>query len=296
MKKIAFVAQPEYFRSTYGKDLDNLYIIKEVKTLFDVPWYYYSDLIEFNPDIAFFFGAPQFYPGELLKKIKGIKVALSCEPIPFYLNGRLYKSQDRLHRFASLKSSKNRYDKFYHFCKQSIPFLIEQGFKVNGEFIFPVATETYRPINNEKRYDLFFSGRETAHRMSYLAILQRDYKTMHLGYGIYGKEYARLISQCKIGLNLHIDNLPSFEQRVQNMMACGIMVLSERLLQNDFFIPGKDYIEFKNKKDFWEKFIYYLHHDGERELIARNGLKTIRDKLSSIVCFERFIDDILKSG
>ena len=293
--KIAFVGQPEFFRCTYENDLQMLYTVKEFKLIFNAPWYYYVDLVEFSPDITFFFG-PQFYPEELLKKLKGIKIGLSSEPIPFYLNGKLYKSRDRLYRFNSLKNVKNKYDKFYHFCKQSIPFLIEQGFKVDGEFVFPVATDSYKPINYQKQYDVFFSGRETEHRMSYLGILLRDYKAIHIGYGIYGEEYVRLISRCKIGLNIHVDNLPSLEHRVQNMMACGIMVMSETLLPNDFFTPGKDYVEFRNKKDFWGKFIYHLNQDSERELIAKNGLKTVREKLNSVTCFKKLIDDILKTG
>lgn len=292
MKKIAFVGHPEYFRCLYETDLDNLYEVREYRIIYDAPWYYYADLIDFSPHVTFFF-MPQFYPDELLKRLKGIKVALSSEPIPFYLNGKLYKSQDRLCRFESLKKAKNKYDKFYHFCKQSIPFLIENGFKIDGDFVFPVATGSYQPRDCQKKWDVFFSGRETHHRMSYLTILQRDYRTLHLDFGIYGEEYVRLITQCKIGLNLHIDNLPSLEHRVQNMMACGVMVMSETLLPNDFFVPGKDYIEFKNKHEFCERFIYYLINDSEREKIVRNGLKTTRDKLNSTTYFKKFIDDIL---
>jgi hypothetical protein len=290
--KIAFLGQPEYFRCLYERDLDDLYDVREYKLIWGAPWYYYSNLIEFAPDIAFFFRADLF-SDELVKRLPGKKVALSSEPIPKYINGTLSTSSDMEYRFASLKNARNKFDHFFHFDRSSLRYLQENGFKVDGDFMFPVATGTYHPTNSEKKWDIFFGGRDTVHRDNYLKILKRDFEVLHISSGIFSDEYVRLINACKIGVNIHVDDKPSIEHRIQNMMACGNLVMSEPLSPNDMFIPGRHYVEFSNKKEFLEKFLYYYHRDSEREVIARNGLKLVRERLASKKEFPKLIGKIL---
>jgi len=288
--RIAFVCQPEYFRFVYEDDLDQNYEVKEFMLKWGGNVHYYKDLIKFNPHIAFFF-RPELYPNELLEKLKGLKVALSSEPIPKYINNKFITSEDMQLRFESLKGAKDKkYDYFFHFDRTSIKFLRENGFNVEGEFILPVAIGTYRPINCKKKWDWVFSGRDTRHRNRFLEVAKRDFKGLHLAHGIFSEEYVSLVNACKIGINLHVDENVSIEPRLQMLMACKVMVMSEPLSHNELFKPGIHYVEFTKPEEFWEKLRYYLEHNDEREKIALNGLRLVREYLSTKKVFPKFIE------
>lgn len=295
--RIAFVGQPEYFRVTY-EDLYKCkdYNIKEFVLKWGADTEFYKELIEFNPHIAFFF-RPELYPAPLLETLKGIKVALSSEPIPKYINDFLITSQDMKLRFESLKLAKNKkYDYFFHYDKTSLRFLEENGFKIDGEFFFPVSTGIYRPIDCKKIWDWGFSGRDTIHRERFLGVAKRDFNGLHIAHGIYGEEFVRLMNACKIGVNLHIDENISLEPRIQTIMALKVMVMSEPLSHNDLFKPQIHYVEFKQPEEFWEKLRYYLEHDDEREKIALNGFRLVREYLSTRVVFPKLIGYLINQN
>jgi glycosyltransferase involved in cell wall biosynthesis len=286
--QIAFVGQPEYFRFMY-EDLDKDYNVKDFVLKWGAGIQFYKGLIEFNPHVAFFF-RPELYPDTLLETLKGIKVALSSEPIPKYANDFFITSDDMELRFNSLKCAKGKkYDYFFHYDKTSLRFLEENGFKVDGEFFFPVATGIYRPIDCKKNWDWGFIGRDTIHRERFLGVAKRDFNGLHIAHGIYGEEFVRLMNACKIGVNLHIDKSISLEPRMQMMMACKVMTMSEPLSHNDLFKPGIHYVEFTQPEEFWEKLRYYLEHDDEREEIALNGFRLVRECLSTRAVFPKLI-------
>ena len=77
---------------------------------------------------------------------------------------------------------------------------------------------------------------------------------------------------------------------MHNMMACGVMVMSEPLSHNEFHKPGVHYVEFSEPGEFFEKLDHYLEHDDQRQQIAANGLQLIRKELSAEKSFRRLIE------
>jgi len=291
--RIAFVGQPEYFNCLYGNALDAFYRVGKFNLVWGGAWYYYAPLIDFDPDIAFFF-RPEMYGAELLGRLRGKKVALSSEPVPHYEGETLIQNSDTRARLDSLMGARGRFDHFFHFNPSSVRFLREQGLALDGEFVFPVDTDMYRPVALEKKWDAVFFGRSTSHREKILGPLKRDFSVLHVAHGVFDEEFVRLVNQCRIGLNIHVEPDPSWEHRIQNMMACGIPVMTERIIGNDAYLQaGKDYIEFKEPRDFWNKFYYYLCNEGDRAVIARNGLKAVRSKLAAKEVFPELIERIL---
>ena len=100
--RLAFVGQPEYFRCLYENDLDEYFEVREFILKWSADTKHYEGLIKFNPTITFFF-RPELYPEPLLKTLKGIKVALSSEPVPKYIMGHLIASDDMKNRLTSFK-------------------------------------------------------------------------------------------------------------------------------------------------------------------------------------------------
>jgi len=297
-KRIVFVGQPEYFRCLVHNDLDKEY---------EVAWYQvdmtndpiashkrYSGLLHVDCDIMFFFRG-EFVPRGILDNInkKIIKVQLSSEPIP-----GLITSLDREKRMSMLMANMNQFDYFFHYDKTSIPYLKEKGFHVDGEFIFPVAIEMYKPLQIPcKVWDVGFFGRSTRWREDHIIGCKRDFNFLHVAHGVIGQEFVDMINLCRIGLNLHVDNLPSLEHRMQNMMACGVPVISEPLTHNDCLIPGKHFIEVDTIKDpnaVYKAVEYYLDHPFELLKISKSGQAFVRKEMNSLKQFRELIEGLKK--
>lgn len=53
--------------------------------------------------------------------------------------------------------------------------------------------------------------------------------------------------------------------------AGGFCLLEDTKNIEDIFIPGKEIVVYKNKKECYDKIKYYLEHEDERKQIAKNG-------------------------
>jgi len=85
-------------------------------------------------------------------------------------------------------------------------------------------------------------------------------------------------------------------RRIFEAMACGKMVLTDRLPDNkklnEIFIDKQDivYYEAGNMFDCIEKMNYYNEHDEEREIIANNGLKKVLENYTQIQIVDKLIE------
>ena len=66
--------------------------------------------------------------------------------------------------------------------------------------------------------------------------------------------------------------------RAMDIMGCGGFLLTNYQQDFlDFFEPGIDYIYYSNKKELLYLADYYLLHEEERQEIARNGYKKVKE-------------------
>ncbi|MDH3328597.1 MAG: glycosyltransferase [Desulfobulbaceae bacterium] len=292
--KIAIISQPEYFRAFYENDLDVLGDVREFQLKYTMTEADFVELEKFNADFNFFFRG-EFVPDGVLKRLQGHKVSFSSEPFPNYVDGKLNYSPDSLHRFEKFKNITTKsYDYIFHYDKSSLQFLAENGLHLSGEFVFPIALNVYKKKNLDKKWDVFFIGRSTAYRERFLGLLKHYKNVLHIAHGVYGSELVDFINQSKLVLNLHAENEISWEPRVQMLLACGGMLLSHKITNNDYLIPGVDYIEIDNDdpSDLFSKVDYYLENSEKRSAIAANGLKKIQRYFDSVRRFRELIDGI----
>ncbi len=293
--RVAFVGQRLYFAFMYG-DLGSDYNVEHFELKFGAAPDYYAALVDFDPHVAFFF-RPEHYPDELLSRLRGVKVALSSEPLPKYVVGKFVTSRDMEQRFDSVKAAwKKPYDRYFHYDRTSLRFLGEQGLKLDGEFAFPVDLAAYHPTGGAKKWDWGFIGRDTPWRDAFLSAAKRDYNGLHVAHGIYDADFVEMMGACRIGVNLHVDREVSLEPRMQMMAAMKMMILSEPLSHHGFFVPGFHYVPVAGPDDFHEKLRYYLSHEEEREAIARAGYDLVRERLSSRTSFAQLVDYVLPPG
>ena len=68
------------------------------------------------------------------------------------------------------------------------------------------------------------------------------------------------------------------------------LVEADRNFMN-LIVPDRDVGVFNNADDLINKIDYYLSHEDERNLIARNGYEQVRNKISMVKCLQSMLYD-----
>ena len=292
--KVAFIGQPEYFRFCYETDLAGEYEVQEFPFTFEMDDQKLDALVAFNADVNIFFRG-EFFSNTILNRLCGKKIALSSEPFPRYISGKLEYSTDSLQRYIDFRSRirQKPFDHVFHYDDASLDFMAKDGLLLSGHFPFPVATKTYRYSSHETLWDLFFIGRSSLHRETFFGRLKHQHHFLHICHGIFGPPLIEYVSSSKICLNVHAEDEVSWEPRIQMLLACGAFVISEPITPNSLLRPGVDYIEAFSQEDMAEKVAYYLENESKRKQIAASGEARVNELLSASLCFPKLISDVL---
>ncbi len=285
--KICFVGQKLYF----SKQVDDG--VEDAMWLEIYPgkgrW---EEILKVDADIFVFF-MPHQVPHNIRVRLRGLEVAVHAEPIPKFYEGNYITSADIQQRYTELRPALN-FKHFYHHDKTSFPILEREGVQPR-EFISAISTKKFYPMGAEKKWDFFFFGRETDHRLEMLLPVKHlwSQKFLHIAHGIDGAELNRLMNMSKIGINAHCEKLPAHENRLQVCMASGLFVMSEPLSHNDFFVPGKHFVEFRDSDELIRVARYYLEREDEREEIAQAGFELVTQNLASHIVWPKLVQEVL---
>jgi hypothetical protein len=294
--KIAFISQPEYYRFIYENDLAPFAEVREFRLTHNMVSRDFDDLVAYNADYNIFFRG-EFVPNDVLEKLEGTTIELSSEPFPREINNHIEYTRDSLLRYSIFRTIREKsFDYVFHYDAASLEMMKKDGLELSGDFVFPVATDVYKPIDIEKEWDLFFIGRSTQRREDLFGPLKHHYDFLHIAHGIWGPDLVKYICASRIGLNVHAEDEISWEPRLQMMLACGVFVISEPVTPNEYLRPGKDYIEVTCAEEMAEVVSYYLDHEEERRNIAETGCQRVHERLSSKKVFETFLSGISKEN
>lgn len=293
VRKVAFVGQPEYFQACYENDLDDLYQVGSFPLRFnpaldmeaDVSTM--SDLVAFNPDITVFFRG-EYIHSSLISGLSGIKIGYSTEPFPKLINKRFHYTRDSINRFKFfLRFSERKFDFTFHYDEASRSFIELMGIRLSGYQPLPVATQTWRPPSSPvpKKWDIVFLGRSTPHREQFFGPLKRDLQFLHIAHGINGKDAMAYYNAGRIALNIHAEPELSWESRVQVLMACGTLVVSEPLSPNAYLEADRHYVEASSAGDLYEKCRKFLLYESEYEAMRAAARDIVGKKLSARTVF-----------
>jgi hypothetical protein len=135
--------------------------------------------------------------------------------------------------------------------------------------------------------DTVFLGQVTGQRSPRLPYIQR---LMEKNVPIYcsmtdrsqqpsHRTYVDLMQRAKIGVNFsHGVSWHCLKARVFETMACGAMLMeSENPQTAHCFTPMRDYVSFESPDDLVTKVRYYLAHEDERQQIAAQGERRMRE-------------------
>lgn len=296
--KIAFIYQKEYFEYHFDEHVctdkfhfRQFYITSQVMWEIDET---YEEAINFKADINIIIRG-ECVPTHIAKKFSGIKVAISTEPFPKIINNQFNYTLDSINRLKYfLNVFDKNFDYIFHYDQASESFLRGQGIELSGYFPLPIADQTYKPFQTEeKKWDICFIGRSTPHREELLRPIKHTFKVLHITHGLCGRELLDYINLSKINLNLHAEAEISWEPRLQLLLACETVAISEVISPNDYLIAGKHYLEIQRKEELLPLCETILKNYEKFDNIKKMGRLQVSKCLSSYNNFDTLIQNIL---
>jgi Glycosyl transferases group 1 len=289
----------EYFKFHFENDLDDLYEMKKFQLKWNVPAEYYDPVIQFAPDLTLVYRG-EFLPVEVVRALSGIKVSMSTEPMPKIVDGRLMYTNETLNRFKLFLGTLDRpYDYILHFDDLSKSFFETQNVHLSGFYRFPIATDTYKPVGVTPHRDVIFFGRSTPHRESYLGPLKQHLDTLHVVHGMPGPneaidlKYLSLVSSFHIALNLHPEKDITWEPRIQRMMACGLLAVTEPISPNPYLVAGRDYLCVNSPAELYELCQDVVHHPDKYAHIRKSGFDRVQASFRARDVFPELFSNLI---
>jgi hypothetical protein len=206
---------------------------------------------------------------------------------------------DSLRRFELFKTIfERRLDYIFHYDQSSESFFQGQGVQLSGFVPLPIATRTLKPGATVASRDILFFGRSTPHREEFLGMLKRDFDILHIAHGFPGpngvieKDFLPVISRFRVALNIHAENELSWEPRMQQMMACGVLVVSEPISPNSYLVAGRDYLCVTSPAELYETCQQVLSEPAKFAHIRDSGLEQVRARLDARTVFTNLFSSI----
>ena len=199
-----------------------------------------AELRVFRPHVVLVF-RPEIIPAGCFHGLRAATLGWLTEPIP---RGTSTAHEDQRRRLWELQQvDASNFDRVVSFD----PLIAETAsgvLDVWRSLPLPVADRFYgpvRPVSGRPR--ALFVGRSTPHREYFLTPVKHQYDVLHMAFGIDAGELEKLLREHEVGINLHNEPYPSFENRVPIHLAAGHLVLSEPLSPLHGLEPGIDFVE-----------------------------------------------------
>ncbi|MBI0582576.1 MAG: glycosyltransferase family 1 protein [Methanomassiliicoccales archaeon] len=129
---------------------------------------------------------------------------------------------------------------------------------------------SHHPIPGTKKdIDVLFYGAITPRRQKILDELGKKHSIYHIRW--LGEEMTDVVNRSKILLNIHAEEFLDTETRIYEGLGWGAFILSEKLSEDDPFVPGQHFAEIQNVEEMSKAIDYYLKNEAEREMIASQG-------------------------
>ncbi len=199
-------------------------------------------LREWRPDVVIVF-RPEYVPAGALRGLDARILGFLTEPIP--RSGLdTVNHTDLERRLWELEQVDARaFDRVVSF-DPLIATTADAVLPVWRSVPLPVADRFYAPIPRAAAGAprALFVGRSTKHREVFLAEAKHRFDVLHLAFGVGADELAAALARHDVGINLHNEPYPSFENRVCLHMAAGHLVLTEPLSPTHGIEPGIDVV------------------------------------------------------
>jgi hypothetical protein len=193
------------------------------------------------PDVVVVF-RPEIIPPGCFAELSAITVGYLTEPLPRDADAHP-DLQRRLEYLRELDPS--NFDRIISF-DPLIVGAVEEIVPVWRSLPLPVADELFAPVGpSAQPPKALFVGRSTVHRELFLTPVKHEFDVVHLAHGASGDLLRRFLAETDIGINLHNENYPTFENRCAITLAAGQLLISEALSPTHGLEPNIDFLQVK---------------------------------------------------
>jgi hypothetical protein len=203
-----------------------------------------EDLEAFDADVAVVF-RPEIVPAGALHGLRARTVGFLTEPLPRQLGGAPVH-EDLERRLWELRHvDASNFDRVVAFDPH-IAATAHEVVPVWRSLPLPVADRYFAPLPlpppTAAGPQPLFVGRSTPHREALLAEAKHAVGVLHLAFGVDADALQEALAGHDVGINLHNNPYPSFENRVCLHLAAGHLVLSEWLHPTHGLEPNIDFV------------------------------------------------------
>jgi hypothetical protein len=202
-----------------------------------------DDLHAFDPDVAIVF-RPEVVPPGTLHGLRAKTIGFLTEPLPRRVSGAPVH-EDLERRLFELRSvDPTNFDRVIAFDPH-IAATAQELVPVWRSLPLPVADRYFAPTPlpaPTAAPRTLFVGRSTPHRETLLADAKHQLDLLHLAFGVDADGLEEALATHDVGINLHNNPYPSFENRVCLHLAAGHLVLSEWLHPAHGLEPNIDFV------------------------------------------------------
>ena len=208
-----------------------------------------AGLEAFAPDVVFVW-RPETVPAGAFADLDAVTVGYLTEPLP-RPGGLTHPDLEQRLRYLRNADPSN-FDRIVSFDPLVAP-AADPIVRVWRSFPIPVSDRFFadvRPAAGPPK--VVFTGRATAHRDAFLDPVKHDFDVVHLAHGVTDEHLIAFLREVDVGVNLHNEPYPTFENRVSVYLAAGVLVVSEGLSPHHGLLPGIDFLEVSGPWHLWE--------------------------------------------
>jgi hypothetical protein len=197
-------------------------------------------LDDFEPDVVVVF-RPEIVPAGMFHGLRALTLGYFTEPLP--RPGPANPHPDLVERLEDLRlADASNFDRIVAF-DPLVAATADAITPVWRAVPLPVNDRIYGPVRAAEGRRFGFFGYWTPRRERFLVDGKHLFDVLHVDFGAAGQRLLDYYDQVWVGLNVHNEDYPTFENRVPMHLAAGHLVVSEPLSPLHGLEPGIDFLE-----------------------------------------------------
>ena len=234
---------------------------------------------------------PEVLPAGVFADLRAAVLGFLTEPIPRTRGNRAHRDLRR--RRADLAAlDPGNVDRLVAFDPLIVP-VADEHMRVWRSVPLPVADRLFADGPPSAPGSILFIGRSTVHRERFLAGPKAELDVVHAAHGIGLGDLGALLGAHGIGVNLHNEPYPSFENRVCLHLAAGQLVVSEPLSPTHGLEPDIDFLEVATPDQLLAVLRTAVRFPRAYERVRVRGRRKAEAFRASHV-YPRLVDDLLR--
>ena len=241
-----------------------------------------------KPDVVICF-RPELIPAGLFADVPATAIGFVTEPLPRPRDPSHPDLDRRLNEFGAIDPA--NFDRIVSFDPLIVP-TVQAFAPVWRSLPLPVGDSFFRPVSDVAGPGrAIFVGRSTPHREEFLTPCKHKFDLLHIAHGFSDHRLPQLLSEYVVGINLHNEPYPTFENRVAMHLAAGQLLLSEPLSPTHGLEPGIDFVQVTSPIELETALAAAYHRPAAfRRIRLRGRQKAERFRASAV--YPRLIKDL----